>query len=297
MVSLVGYASRTGGAGSITVPAHVAGDILVFVNGNQTATPPTLLAGWADLGTVTGTVSGPASRSARAQWIESDGSIATVAAEYYGHLWVLRGANGARATSRQANSTVTSIAIPVLSGLDTAGLSYLIACSYLPDNVSAVTAPWTLAGGGTNDYGAIANNSSASSPSSTSLTVVSSVDLAFTIEVTPRRASATVAVTEAADTLSSAAKLQNRGVVAITEQDDTLAASNLVPRVAAVAITEAADTIAAAGALRITASAALVEAGDTVSGAIDLVIIAVAPPERTITFAAARRDTRSLSLD
>ena len=281
MVSLVGYASGTGGPGSIAVPAHSAGDVIVFVNGGQTATPPATTAGFTSLATGTETVSGT-SRSARAQFIVSDGSITSVTREYYGLVWVLSGAAGARAVSRQANVTTTSIAIPVLSGLDTGGLSYLIACTYAPGVLSSVTSPWTAA---SSSYAYITNNSSSSSPSSTTITTSGSTgDIAFTIEVTPRRATATAAITEENDTAAGTAQLKIRASAAITEENDVVYASNRVTRFAEAANVEDDDVVAGAAKLRLSASAAITEANDVASGAASVAYAATIRPGDTITF-------------
>lgn len=86
----------------------------------------------------------------------------------------------------------------------------------------------------------------------------------------------TASITEADDTVSSAAALAIKAALAATEASDTLSSASKIAIAAALAATEASDTLSSASALAIAASAAITEAGDTLSATGTLAIAATA---------------------
>lgn len=99
--------SAGGNTSTVTVPAHNAGDWLVFVSGNTTSTPPTTVSGFTSLGTFVNTGAGLL-RAGRLQYIVSDGTITTInGGGGYANVAVLRNVTGVGATSF-INTTVTT---------------------------------------------------------------------------------------------------------------------------------------------------------------------------------------------
>lgn len=99
--------SASGFASTVTVPSHNAGDWLVFVSGNQTTTPPTLVSGFTNIGTFVNTGSGLL-RSGRLQYIVSDGTITTInGGGNYANVAVLRNVTGIGVT-KFVNTAVTT---------------------------------------------------------------------------------------------------------------------------------------------------------------------------------------------
>lgn len=93
--------------------------------------------------------------------------------------------------------------------------------------------------------------------------------------------SGTAAITESADTLSSASALAIAAVLASTEAGDTLSSAGALPLVGAAAVTEANDTISSAATLAIASTAAITEGGDSLSSASTIAIAAAASISET----------------
>lgn len=102
---------------SVTVPSHQAGDWVVVVNANTTTTPPALLSGYTNITTFGNTATGN-NRSARAQYIISDGTISSVSVAGYGLVAVLRNVTSLGAiNSVNTTGTVGSTTTVSLSGV------------------------------------------------------------------------------------------------------------------------------------------------------------------------------------
>ena len=88
--------------------------------------------------------------------------------------------------------------------------------------------------------------------------------------------SATLNVTESADTLSATGTVNVAGTANITEAADTSSAAGTVNVTGSASITEAADTASAAGTVAVSGSASITEAADTSSAAATVAITGTA---------------------
>jgi hypothetical protein len=94
---------------TVTVPSHQAGDWLVFVAGNNSATPQATVSGFTSIGTFNSTNTS-LFRSGRLQYIVSDGTITTInGGGVYASVAVLRNVTGIGATNFVNTSTNTAV--------------------------------------------------------------------------------------------------------------------------------------------------------------------------------------------
>lgn len=102
------------GAGTVTVPAHQAGDWIVFVNGvSGSITAPALTSGFTSITTFNNNDTVANDRAARAQYKVSDGTITSLSCSTYGGVVILRNVTGIISGSTKTVST--TLATPVTS--------------------------------------------------------------------------------------------------------------------------------------------------------------------------------------
>jgi hypothetical protein len=75
----------------------------------------------------------------------------------------------------------------------------------------------------------------------------------------------TLAVTEASDTVSSAAKIALKGTLSVTEASDTVTSATARGRIATLAVTEASDSVSSTTKIAIKGTFSITEASDTVA--------------------------------
>jgi hypothetical protein len=118
-----------GNSGTITVPAHQAGDLIVFVNSiTGSTTAPSLTSGFTNITTFNNIGSGW-SRAARAQYIFSDGTITSLSCATNGSIAIFRNATtvtNAKTVSTAAASGVTSVSVSS-NAPTVAGAIYILA--------------------------------------------------------------------------------------------------------------------------------------------------------------------------
>lgn len=141
---MVSYsATASAASGNITIPAHNAGDMLLFMDRGSTATPPSLTAGYTNVCTAANTTSNV---SHRVQFKIADGSDTTQATAAGGRIWVIRGARSARGVDFTSSAAATtSHVFTDLAGCVPNGLNAFIATIRASDSgASAVSSPWSL---------------------------------------------------------------------------------------------------------------------------------------------------------
>lgn len=156
---------NTGGSGSVSIPSHNSGDWIIFVNATQNASIPSLASGFTNICTFTNTATG-SNRSARVQYIVSDGTITSLSCSYYGNVAILRNVNGI-GTINTFNSTAATGALSIPVGLfpNVPGSLCLIG-SYDGVNLTNKSANLTLA----TSFGAYATTNAIASVISGTLT-------------------------------------------------------------------------------------------------------------------------------
>jgi len=157
------------GAGSVVVPAHQAGDWIIFVNASSaTTTPPALTTGFTNIITFTNNSTNNAQdRAVRVQYKISDGSATTLSCSNYGGVAILRNVT-ALLSSKDGSGiyTTTSSTVPV-SMTPTVGGSLCIFSGYDPGNyVGATTINYA------NNFGGWARTDALGSPITGSLTAL-----------------------------------------------------------------------------------------------------------------------------
>lgn len=157
---VIGYTEQdSGGAADITVPAHLAGDMVLLFLRSSSTTPPAVPSGWEaviDCGTV----------AYQGAWrivsfIDAAGTLATISTSLATHMWgvVVRGAEiGAVGTTAEALSggsfTPWTAALPTLS-LDAPGSAIVLggANTNQGDTLSAPSAMTELGSNGSPNLG------------------------------------------------------------------------------------------------------------------------------------------------
>lgn len=127
---------------TLTLTQHTTGDLLVAMTGNRSTTSPTLLSGYTNI-TANSTSN---SRAIRVQYRIAPSASETITwTGAYGFLIALRHASRVgQAASRSSTGSGTSLALPDLTGLDTRGVGYVLAGTYLSDLVTGGTSPYVL---------------------------------------------------------------------------------------------------------------------------------------------------------
>jgi hypothetical protein len=153
--SVLGSVLSTGGVTSISIPAHVDGDLIVAFGSNRTSTVPPTPAGWTSIATGTANPFGTGSdRSTRMVYKFSDGSAQTLtfdsgsgtaSTDPYSGCLIFRNAVGVDGASGiSSNSTGTTLAVPALALARYP--STVVAFSFY-DAITAAPAGWTVTNG------------------------------------------------------------------------------------------------------------------------------------------------------
>lgn len=128
-------------AGTVTVPAHQAGDWVVFVNGTTGTTfPPALTSGFTNITTFTNNNTTAAEdKAARAQYIISDGTLSTLSCSTYGGVVILRNVTSlVSSKAGNASASTASTTMPVTYNPFIPG-SLCIFAGYDPDNYRSIS--------------------------------------------------------------------------------------------------------------------------------------------------------------
>lgn len=163
---LIGY-NRQSSSGSMSVPSHANGDVILFANSQASSggTTPATSSGFTSLATVaTDIFLGSNYMATRLQWRVSDGTVSSVTCASGGAVFVARGFSSVRGalTGTGGITGVTTRALPNLTGLNTGGTSMLIGgANYLTD-LTACTSPFVLTDG---RYALVLNNTAANTAS------------------------------------------------------------------------------------------------------------------------------------
>lgn len=167
-------------ATSLSVPAHQSGDVILFINGNQLASPPTLSSDFINIGEGSGTVTG-SSRSYRLQYKVSDGLLATLPISFYGVVFIIRNFTGVRKFQNFYKSeSDTTLEIGSLGSLLSNGTSLVIAGTYIGNVVSSVPSPYTLY----SNNGVYVQNNTNPTISNTVMTVsAATINLLWAVEI------------------------------------------------------------------------------------------------------------------
>lgn len=138
------------GAGTVTVPAHEAGDWIVFVNGvSGSITAPALTSGFTSITTFINNDTVANDRAARAQYKVSDGTITSLSCSTYGGVVILRNVTGIVFGSTKAVSTTTATAATSFSVTTTPSVpgGLCIFSGYDPYNFRSASGGTTTIGG------------------------------------------------------------------------------------------------------------------------------------------------------
>lgn len=161
---LIGYNWQSS-SGSMSVPSHANGDVILFANSRSNSTAPATSSGFTSLATVaTDMFLGANYMATRLQWRVSDGTVSSVTCASGGAVFVARGFSSVRGalTGTGGLDGVTTRALPNLTGLNTGGTSMLIGgANYLTD-LTACTSPFVLTDG---RYALVLNNTAADTAS------------------------------------------------------------------------------------------------------------------------------------
>jgi hypothetical protein len=156
VASVLGTTLTTGGITSISIPATVAGDLIIAFGSNRTNTASPTPAGWTSIATGTANPLGTGSdRSTRmvyqftdgsAQTLTFNGGSADVSTDPYSGCLIFRGASEiGTGAGVDSNATGTTLAIP---GLTVARVpATVVAFSFFGDSITAAPAGWTATNG------------------------------------------------------------------------------------------------------------------------------------------------------
>lgn len=139
------FTSITDTTRTLTLSGLNPGDMVVAVTGNRISSVPPLPSGWSNITGDTTSVSG-ADRSLRVQYRFATSTSQSITALCSNIAMIgLRNAStiGQYNTYSDGN-IVTSLRIPSLAGLDTSGVGFLYAGSYVTTYYTSVTSPWSL---------------------------------------------------------------------------------------------------------------------------------------------------------
>lgn len=132
---------------SISAPAHLASDMIVFVNGGRTSTPPALSAGCTNMGTISASAGASGQhRSARVQYRFGTGASLNLGCEYYGIIFVLRNAKtvGVSVFTDDAVSEATlTHPLAAMESLAGTGKELVLGAGFVSGIVST-NLPWLL---------------------------------------------------------------------------------------------------------------------------------------------------------
>lgn len=158
-----------------------AGDMLVAMTGNRTATPPTLLSDYTSI--VSDGIASPATRSFRVQYKFATSTSETITwTGAYGFLVSLRNSYSVGKTNTVAltSAAAGTISLPDLTDLDVSMNSYVLAGMYVSSGRTSVSSPYALI----SDYAADISKNTNSSLTSKTMSTTSSTNvwLSFAIE-------------------------------------------------------------------------------------------------------------------
>lgn len=156
VASVLGTNLTTGGVTSVSIPATVAGDLIIAWGSNRTNTASPTPAGWTSIATGVCNPFGTGSdRSTHmvyqftdgaAQTLTFDGGSADVSPGPYSGCLIFRGASAVGAGAGiNSNSTGTTLAIPSLT-IDRVPAT-VVAFSFFGDSITAAPAGWTITNG------------------------------------------------------------------------------------------------------------------------------------------------------
>lgn len=184
-VSIVASNFRTG-AGSMSVPSHQDGDMIVFMNSSNNSTAPSLTTDFTNITTRTANFSSTV-RSFRLQYLISDGTLASLSVNVNGIVFILRNATTIIqfATVGGNQSASTNIPVPTLSNaLSTNGRGLLLAGTYTGGTTTGTGSSSSLARYGTSpNSGAFLANITSSTYTPGTITQTAAVHLSWIIEV------------------------------------------------------------------------------------------------------------------
>lgn len=133
--SIVAFGYRNS-AGTLTVPQHNVGDLILFSNGHRSSTAPGLTSGFTNINHT----SGGYSRAFRWQYrISTTGGSQALSVAHYGYYAVIRDCAGIGAHARYVGGgSGGSIPLPTLSGCAATGKELILAGTYTGGYASGV---------------------------------------------------------------------------------------------------------------------------------------------------------------